>query len=196
MRTPTDDYKMEYRSGTAYIELAGRRNPKELALMAGWLVFWLVVFAVIFAILLNFLMSDLQDGQFEFSSLPISIFLVFGLIFWASRGIPAWRAFLWQIGGLERLEISRDLLKIRKTVFGIGTAREYRRDQIKSVSVVQPAAAPLEFLKIQSKPFEVPVTGPIEVQLLDRKPEFIGFGLKEATAETLRAAIQKQLFPD
>ena len=194
MHTPIDDHKMEYRSGIAYIQIPGRRNPKELTWIGGWLVFWLVIFAVIFAILLNFLMSDFQDGGLALSSLPIALFLVFGMVFWGSRGIHAARAFLWQIAGLETLEISRDLLKIRKTIFGIGAAREYRKDQIKSVSVVQPATAPLEFLKIQSKQFEVPVTGPIEVRILDRKPEFLGFGLQEGTAEKLRGVIQKQLF--
>lgn len=182
--------------GGTQVEIRGKRNGRELLLLSAWLAFWLMCEGMIFALLLIELGRFQQEGRISLMPLPVTLFLMMGLVFWASRGVPAWRAFLWQLGGKETLEISRGLLKTRRTVFGIGPAREYRTGQVQEVSVVEPKKHALDFFKLRGKPVEVPVTGRISLQMDGQKPHYAGYGLETSPANQVSALIQRQLLGD
>lgn len=182
--------------GVTQVEIRGKKNGRELLLLGGWLLFWLMCEGMVFALLLIELGRFQQDGRLSLMPLPVTLFLMMGLVFWASRGVPAWRAFLWQLGGRETMEISRGLLKTRHTLFGIGPAREYRSGQVQDVEVIEPKKHALDFFKLRGKPVEVPVTGRIRLHTEGQKPRYAGYGLETSPANQVSALIQRQLLGD
>jgi hypothetical protein len=68
--------------------------------------------------------------EMEGGSWPTGIFLIVWLTVWTFGGIMAGRILLWQLGGKEIVEVSRQEMKISKQYFGIGGVKEYLAREI------------------------------------------------------------------
>ena len=75
---------------------------------------------------LPFELMEMEEGGGWFAG----IFLLVWLTFWTFGGIMAGRTLLWQLGGKEIVEVSRQGMKISKKFFGIGGVKEYLAREI------------------------------------------------------------------
>lgn len=193
--SPSENFEIEYLLGVARISTPGRKNPRQMLLLGFWLVYWLLV--LIFFLFAGHLMVGVfQAGKGNTALLIFSVFAGFAVpLFWGIHGSIAAYVLFWQIAGLETLEIGHNSLKVRKTIFGIGKTREYKRDKIVSVELSSVITRHLAFTKFEFTSFNVAVTGPVLVRLEGRKGEYLGLGLEPQEAEKIVAVIQKQLFP-
>jgi hypothetical protein len=63
------------------------------------------------------------------------LFMLVWLAGWTVGGGYALYTFLWQLTGKENIEVSYDLIKIQRALFGLGRTREYAATHIKNLRV-------------------------------------------------------------
>jgi hypothetical protein len=184
--------------GSTKITIPGQKKANELILLGSWLLFWLLVLALILMIFYQMVSGAYQEGNFLAFCILIPLMLL-SILSWGVHGILGIYLFFWQIAGLETIEASRTALKIRRTIFGIGRTKEYERDKIISISLGGPDMMPFAFLKFKSTQFQLPITGPVivNVKIRDREvAEHLGLGLRQDQAERVIALLRQRLFPD
>jgi len=197
--SPSENSKIEYSMGVVRISIPGQKNAKQLFLLGAWLLFWLFVLALLITIGYQVITGAYKEGTFDFSAICMLLPLTLGTFVWGMWGVFAANVFLWQFGGLETIEASRNALRIRRSIFGIGRTRVYEPDRITSVRLGTEMTMPIAFLKFKSARFEVPAYGPILVGLKGKKMEFtdrLGLGLRPEEAEKVVKILQQQLFPN
>ncbi len=185
--------------GIVRISTPGQKNAKQLSFLGAWLLFWLLVLALLVMIGYQVTIGAYQKGTFDFSSICLLLPLTLGAFVWGMGGVFAANVFLWQIGGLETIEASHNVLRIRWSIFGIGRTRVYELDKIKSIKLGTEMTMPFAFLKFKSARFEVPMYGPILVGVRGKKTEYtdrLGLGLSPEEAEKVVRILQQQLFPN
>ena len=195
----SENSKIEYLMGAVRINTPGQKNAKQLLLLGAWLLFWLLVLALILIIGYQVTTGAYEKGTFDFSSICILLPLTFGVLVWGLRGVFAAYIFLWQVGGLETIEASHNVLRIKRAIFGIGRTRVYESDKIINISLGTETTMPFPFLRFKSAKFEVPISGPILVGLQGRKTKYtdhLGLGLSPEEAEKVVRILQQQLFPN
>ena len=185
--------------GIVRISTPGRKNTKQLFLLGTWVLFCLALLMWMLVIGYQVTIGVDEKGAFDFSSICMLLPLTLAMLVFGMWGVFAAYLFLWQFGGLETIEASSDILRIRKSIFGIGRTRTYESDKIKSIRLGTESTLPIAFLRFKFAQFEVPASGPILVGIKGRKMEYtdyLGLGLKLEEAENVVRILQQQLFPD
>lgn len=187
-----DDYQISYLLGTIEIIVPGKRNGKQLVLLGSYLIYALVFGVLFFAILATMVSKALQAGKFD-GWYILLIPLAIGLIGLAWRGSWVAYLFLWQLGGVEKIAVQSNSLRIQKTIFGIGRTKEYQRDLIKAVSCAPQSKLLLAFTNLPSTQFEVERTGPLYVGYGESKRQSFGLGLDLPQAEKIATILKQRL---
>ena len=189
-----ENFRTEYLMNTLKIEIPGRRNSNELFLLTSWLIYWLLILILIIT---AFVDADKISNFVGIKSLTsatagMRVVLSFSLFFWGARGIFGLYAFLWKIAGLDTLEANHSLLKIKKSIFGIGQEKEIPQSEIIRIKYKEPTTFPLAFLKFKFARFDIQIVGPIAISMKG-KTQYFGLGLEREQAEKLVDMLQKQL---
>ena len=187
-----EDYQISYLLGTVEITIPGKRNGKQL-LILGLFVIYSLIFSTLFAaILITMASKALHEGKIEgwyLLLLPLAI----GLIGTIWRGFTAGYLFLWQFGGVEKIEVLPSALRIQKAIFGVCRTRDYPREQINTVSLATPQKTLLAFTNLPSTQFTVERTGPLYIQYGKTKRDFFGLGLDLQQAEKIVVILKQRL---
>jgi hypothetical protein len=197
--SPSENSKIEYSMGMVQISTTGQKNTKQLFLLGTWVLFCLLLLAGMLVIGYQVTIGSNVKGTFDFSSICMLLPLTLAVLVFGMWGVFAAYLFLWQFGGIEKIEVSHDILRIRKSIFGIGRTRIYESDKIISIRLGTEATLPIAFLRFKFAQFKVPASGPILVGIKGRKMEYtdyLGLGLKSEEAEKIVRILQQQLFPD
>ncbi len=197
--SPSENSKIEYAMGLVRINIPSQKNPRQLFLRGVELLFWLLVLTLLVMIDYQGITDAYEKGTFDFSSIGMLLLLALGALGWGLWGSFTANIFLWQLGGLESIEASQHLLRIRRSVFGIGRAKVYEPNQITSIKLGTNMTLPIAFLKFTSASFDVPAYGSILVGLKGNRMEFterLGLGLGPEEAEKVVKILQQQLFPN
>jgi hypothetical protein len=197
--SPSENSKIEYSMGLVRISIPSQKNPQQLFLRGVWLLFWLLVLTLLVMIDYQGITDAYEKGTFDFSSICMLLLWALGALGWGLWGSFTANIFLWQLGGLETIEASHNVLRIRRSVFGIGRTKVYEPYQITSIKLGTNTTLPIAFLKFESASFDVPAYGSILVGLKGNRMEFtdrLGLGLRPEEAEKVVKILQQQLFPN
>lgn len=187
-----EDYQVSYLLGTVEIKIPGKKKPKQLVLLGLYLLYSLMIIPFFLSFLAAILINVFHDGKLSGWSLLL-IPLIIGLMILSWKGIVAGYFFLWQLGGVEIIQVLPGVIKIRKSIFGIGRTQEYGREQIKALSLAAPSTISLAFTKFRFTQFELVSSGPIYMQYGERKRAFFGYGLDMNQAEKIAAILKQRL---
>jgi hypothetical protein len=197
--SPSENSKIEHSMGMVRISTPGRKNTKQLFLLGTWILFCLLLLAWMLAIGYQVTLGADKKETFDVSLICFLLPLILAMLVFMMWGVFAAYLFLWQFGGLETIEVSHNLLRIRKSVFGIGRTRIYETDRIKSIRLGTEAKLPIAFLRFKFAQFEVPASGQILVDIKGKKmdyTDYLGLGLKLDEAEKVVKILQQQLVPE
>ena len=123
----SDKFEIQFLMGVAKVSIPGQRNSKQMLLLSFWLIYWLLILVFILFIG-NQVINAFRAGQTNIFIFIMGFAAFFGTLTWGMRGMFAIYVLLWQIAGLETLEISHDTLKLRKTIFGVGKTKEFEKN--------------------------------------------------------------------
>jgi hypothetical protein len=134
--SPSENLEIQYLMGVVNISISGKNNDKQKFLLGSWLLFWALVLLFPLTIAYQVISGNFQREGIPNSSLVIlGVVSMLGIFFWGMRGVLAAYVLFLKIAGLETLEISRNGLKIRKSIFGIGKTKEYKKENITSIKL-------------------------------------------------------------
>ena len=190
-----DNFEIQYLVGVVKITIPGQKNSKQMLLLGAWLIYWLFIFAIIL-IMGWFVVSAFQSGESNFFLIILSAAIFFATLTWGMRGLAAAYVLFWQIAGVDTIEISDTIVRIRKKILGVSRIKVYERDKITSIKLGGPIIVPFAFTKFKFTSFDVAVTGRIIVTSKAKKREYLGLGLEFNQAEKVVAVIEKYLFPN
>jgi hypothetical protein len=138
---PKPRHTVENLGMSTLITIPAARQGCAMIFLSVWMVGWLA--GELFA--LSALVSSFgawlsrflgwESAPFQFDGAGggdwmVGGFLIVWLTFWTFGGIMAGRTLLWQLGGKEIIEVSRQGMKISKQYFGIGGVKEYAAREI------------------------------------------------------------------
>jgi hypothetical protein len=64
-------------------------------------------------------------------------FVAFWLCLWTVGGGWAWFRWLWNLAGREIITVDRELLSVRRELFGVGQTREYTLSQVSALRPIE-----------------------------------------------------------
>ena len=138
---PKPRHTVENLGMSTLITIPAARQGCAMIFLSVWMVGWLA--GELFA--LSALVSSFgawlsrflgwESAPFQFDGVSggdgmVGGFLVVWLTFWTFGGYMAGCTLLWQLGGKEIIEVSRQGMKISKKYFGIGGEKEYLAREI------------------------------------------------------------------
>lgn len=188
-----EDYQVTYLPGTVEIRILGKKRSKQLILMGSYLIYWLFVLAIFVFFFLILRGVAFREGGITYLTILQYLFFPLALLVWGAFGLIAVREILWQIGGMETMEVDAGSLRIRRTIFGIGRTREFVRGKIENITVIPAKIITLPFVKFMESPFKVEFLGPAKIDFEDRAPEYVGLGLDEEQAKKIAVILKQRL---
>lgn len=106
------------------IEIPAKKNWFAIVFISIWMLGWLAGEVFVFVAVFT---SD--------QPLLANAFLLFWLIGWTVGGVMAFLMLAWQLGGKEIISLENNLLKIEKSIEGIGRKKFYDIHTIKNLSI-------------------------------------------------------------
>jgi hypothetical protein len=124
---PLPRHIVEQAADRLQIIIPSRKRLPQILLSGIWLLYWACVgFAVLAWLIVG------NGGSDE----PPLLFIAIALVWWIVCGIFGNFAFLWQLLGRETIDITDYSITIKRTVLGIGSAKEYSAEYIKDLRLM------------------------------------------------------------
>jgi hypothetical protein len=156
---------------------------------------FLTLFLVLFPTLsLKFATEIHQNGTLNLIAIFFSLLFLIGFFISMLNGVLLVYLFIWQLTGIENLEIRNGILKSQKTMLGKKQVKEYKREQIADILLGEVTTVPRSLFTQISWMFSGKLMGQIIIRLSDGKIDYLGLGLFREQAVELLEIIRESLF--
>ncbi len=146
---PKQRHSMQDEGSSLKVVIPSRKNYFAMFFLGFWLLGWafgeIMVGGIFLAGIVQLLFKTPEIlpevGKGGIAGLfGGGLFMLVWLAIWTAGGGYALYTFLWQLTGKENIEVSFDLIKIQRAIFGFGRTKEYAATHIKDLRVTPWAA--------------------------------------------------------
>ena len=189
------NFEIEHLTNAVKIRLFPNRMSGGHLVSSGVSFLFLALLLVLFpALILKFATGIYQNGALNFTAIFFSLLLLAGFLISLLNGVLLVYLFIWQLTGIENLEIRNGILKSQKIMLGKEQVKEYKRDQIADISLGEVTTVPRSLFTQISWMFSGKLMGQIIISLSDGKNDYLALGLFREQAVELIEIIRESLF--
>jgi hypothetical protein len=189
------NFEIEHLNDAVKIRLFPNKMSGGHLVSSGISFLFLTLFLVLSpALSLKFAMEIYQNGALNLTAIFFSLLFLAGFLILALNGVLLVYLFIWQLTGIENLEIQNSILKSQKTMFGKEQVKEYKREQITDILLGEVTTVPHSLLTQISWMLSGKLMGQIIIRLSDGKTDYLGLGLFREQAVELIEIIRESLF--
>ena len=188
------NFEIEHLTNAVKIRLFPCRMSRGYLFSSGISFLLLALFLVLFPTLtLKIATGIYQNGALNLTAIFFSLLFVAGFLISVLNGVLLVYLFIWQLTGIENLEIQNGILKSKKIMFGKEQVKEYKREQIIDISLGELTTVPRSLFTQISWMFSGKLMGQIIIRLSNGQTDYLGLGLFHEQAAELIEVIKESL---